>query len=80
MYLIYFRYVQDKILEKQELVWNLLENGGHIFVAGKAKFMPQEVRRAFITVCQNCGNMDENGAEKFVQEMEKYNKYQTECW
>ena len=74
------RYVQHKILEHRETVWDFLQRDGHIFVAGNAKLMPQEVREAFVKVCQMSGGMTVEGAEKFIATMEKQNKYQTECW
>jgi len=73
-------YVQDKIKEHQELVWQALQRHGYIFVAGNSKNMPQSVRQAFINVCMNVGAMSEVEAVKFIETMEKQNKYQTECW
>lgn len=73
-------YVQDKIVENGEIVWQMLDNGGSIFVAGNAKLMPQAVRNAFVQVCIQCGQMNENEAEKYIEHLEKINKYQTECW
>ncbi|RZC41878.1 NADPH-dependent diflavin oxidoreductase 1, partial [Asbolus verrucosus] len=72
------KYVQHKILENQELVWKFLQNNGQIFVAGSARFMPQEVRESFVKVCENAGSMSRENAEKFIEKMEKQNKYQTE--
>ncbi|CAG9763747.1 unnamed protein product [Ceutorhynchus assimilis] len=73
-------YVQDKILEYGELVWQALDKNCYIFVAGNSRNMPQAVRNAFINVCIKHGNLSEANATKFVETMEKKNRYQAECW
>ncbi|KAJ8918818.1 hypothetical protein NQ315_011104 [Exocentrus adspersus] len=73
-------YVQDKIKENKHLVWNALQKDAYIFIAGNARLMPQEVRKAFISVCMDCGGMNEDAANKFFQRMDKEMRYQTECW
>ncbi|XP_045467260.1 NADPH-dependent diflavin oxidoreductase 1 [Harmonia axyridis] len=73
-------YVQDKIRENNNLIWNHLKRKCLIFIAGNAKCMPQDVRQAFIDVCKECGNMTDNEAEDFISRMERENRYQTECW
>ncbi|XP_056647644.1 NADPH-dependent diflavin oxidoreductase 1 isoform X1 [Diorhabda sublineata] len=73
-------YVQDKIKENKHLVWDALKQNAHIFVAGSAKNMPKDVRRAFVEVCQECGNMAEEEANMYIGKLEKNGRYQTECW
>ncbi|XP_044266839.1 NADPH-dependent diflavin oxidoreductase 1 isoform X1 [Tribolium madens] len=71
-------YVQHKILENSDLVWDFLQRNGQIFIAGNAKLMPQEVRQAFVSVCEE--RMSKEQAERFIEMMEKQGRYQTECW
>ncbi|KAL3277730.1 hypothetical protein HHI36_013071 [Cryptolaemus montrouzieri] len=73
-------YVQDKIREYKSIVWNMFKKGSYIFIAGSAKSMPQDVRKAFSDVCQECGEMSEDEAEKYIAKLERENRYQTECW
>lgn len=42
--------------------------------------MPQEVKDAFVHVCVNRGKMAEEEAKRLVDQMEKTDRYQTECW
>lgn len=72
--------MQDKIIEKGDLVWQALQKQGYVFVAGNSKNMPQAVRQAFINVCVENGNLLEAEATKLIETMEKQNRYQTECW
>ncbi|KAF7269761.1 hypothetical protein GWI33_017217 [Rhynchophorus ferrugineus] len=73
-------YVQDKIVEHQELIWSALEKKAYIFVAGNSKNMPQAVRDAFINVCETCGKLSQDEAVMYIDKMEKQGRYQTECW
>lgn len=74
-------YVQHKIKENKQLVWDVLKEGNaSIFVAGNSKNMPQQVREAFLEVCIECGKMDKEEAEKFMENLERKNQYQTETW
>ncbi|XP_030746156.1 NADPH-dependent diflavin oxidoreductase 1 isoform X2 [Sitophilus oryzae] len=73
-------YVQDKIREHGELVWRALEKKGYVFIAGNSKNMPQAVRESFINVCEKWGNLSNTEAVRFIEVMEKENRYQTECW
>ncbi|XP_028128988.1 NADPH-dependent diflavin oxidoreductase 1 isoform X1 [Diabrotica virgifera virgifera] len=73
-------YVQDKIRDNKQLVWEALENNAYVFVAGSAKNMPQEVRKTFIEVCQECGHLSLEEATKYIEILEKTGRYQTECW
>ncbi|KAK9881165.1 hypothetical protein WA026_014513 [Henosepilachna vigintioctopunctata] len=73
-------YVQDKIREHKMTVWSMLETKCMVFIAGNSKFMPQDVRKAFVDVCKECGSMNDNEAEQYIAKMEFENRYQTECW
>lgn len=77
---LFCSYVQDKIKENKTLVWEALQRNTYIFIAGNAKLMPQEVKKAFIDICVDCGKMKKDEAVHFMQNMEKEHRYQTECW
>ncbi|CAH0555397.1 unnamed protein product [Brassicogethes aeneus] len=72
-------YVQHQILNNSEKIFKALTSGGYVFVAGNAKQMPQSVRQAFVDVLVKHG-MSDDEATKFIETMEKTNRYQTECW
>lgn len=64
-----------------ESVWKALaKKNAYIFVAGNSKNMPREVRQSFVDVCIEVGKMTEEEGNKYVEEMEKRNRYQTETW
>uniref|UniRef100_A0A1Y1KHU1 NADPH-dependent diflavin oxidoreductase 1 n=3 Tax=Photinus pyralis TaxID=7054 RepID=A0A1Y1KHU1_PHOPY len=72
-------YVQHKIEENGDLLWELLRTRNvYVFVAGNAKNMPRQVREAFVSVCKMNGGMA--NADAFIENMEKTGRYQTETW
>ncbi|KAF5288633.1 hypothetical protein FQA39_LY15328 [Lamprigera yunnana] len=74
-------YVQHKIVENGDLLWDLLKNrNAYIFVAGNAKNMPGQVREAFITVCMDNGKLSYKEGVQFIENLEKLSRYQTETW
>ncbi|KAK4875055.1 hypothetical protein RN001_011477 [Aquatica leii] len=65
-------YVQHRILENGELVWNTLKNrNAYIYIAGNAKNMPQQVREAFVDVCKIHGGMTADESQRFIENMER---------
>ena len=74
-------YVQDKIREYKDLVWEFIENkGAAVFVAGSAGKMPREVAAAVMAVVAEKMGGSEEEARKYVKRMETTGRYQVECW
>lgn len=73
-------YVQHRIKEHGKEIWELLQRGAAVFVAGSAAKMPGEVESAFKTVVSMHGGMQWGEAEKYVKRMEATGRYQVECW
>ncbi|KAJ9585199.1 hypothetical protein L9F63_003002, partial [Diploptera punctata] len=72
-------YVQNLIKEQAKLMWDLLQSGAWIFVAGNSKDMPAGVKDAFIQdVVSKIGKHAH--AEEFVKQLENSGRYQTETW
>ncbi|KAJ1556988.1 NADPH-dependent diflavin oxidoreductase 1, partial [Nowakowskiella sp. JEL0078] len=72
-------YVQHKILEKKELVWNLLKDKNAIIIlSGNAKRMPEDVADALKTVCIKEGGMTERECEIFMHDLEINKRFQQE--
>lgn len=74
-------YVQHKILEHKDEVWEAIKNKNvKIFIAGNSKNMPQSVRESFVTVLMEKGQFTEDEADAFLADLDKRNQYQTETW
>ncbi|XP_044008739.1 NADPH-dependent diflavin oxidoreductase 1 isoform X2 [Aphidius gifuensis] len=74
------RYVQHAIRAEGQLCWNLLEQGGQIYLSGSSKNMPKCVRDEFIDIAKNYGHLSTDEAEEFIIKLEKSGRYQTETW
>ena len=74
-------YVQDLIRQQSKSVYTLLHQGnGLVYVCGSSGKMPQAVRTALIDVFRECGSMDQDGAAKYLEDMEKEGRYKQETW
>ncbi|VDK88564.1 unnamed protein product [Onchocerca ochengi] len=70
-------YVQNKIEEYGDEIWNLLKNdNGYLFIAGKAGDMPLEVTACIEKIVNENG---ENG-KQFIQMLEAKGRLQYETW
>jgi cytochrome P450 / NADPH-cytochrome P450 reductase len=73
-------YVQDRIRERGELVWRLLEAGGYVYVCG-SQAMRDGVREAFIDIVAERGQMPREHAEAFMEELETTKRrYRPDLW
>jgi NADPH-ferrihemoprotein reductase len=73
-------YVTDKIRENGELLWQLISQDAFIFIAGSAKKMPMDVKKALKYVISTYSSVTEDQAEKIIGRMEKLGRYNLECW
>ena len=74
------RYVTHCLKETGAEVWQLLEQGAHLYVCGDAKMMAKDVRNIILDICKNDGGMDEKEAETFVKKMESQKRYSADVW
>jgi cytochrome P450/NADPH-cytochrome P450 reductase len=73
-------YVQHKLLEQAELVWGLLNRGGHVFVCGSAA-MRDAVRAAFVRIAGAQGGMSEAEADAYLTRLEQVeHRYRPDVW
>ncbi|CAG8538322.1 14473_t:CDS:2 [Funneliformis caledonium] len=74
-------YVQHKLREHDEYVWDLLYNrGGYFYVCGDAKNMARDVNSGLIQIAQLCGAMDEITATNYVKDLRSKGRYLEDVW
>lgn len=74
-------YVQDKIRQHSQLLWDLIENQqAKIVLSGSLDKMPGEVAYAFKQIFMKEGGLDAEEAENYFSDMIKSGQYQEECW
>ncbi|EDQ91424.1 uncharacterized protein MONBRDRAFT_14947 [Monosiga brevicollis MX1] len=74
------QYVQHVMAEHEALLWESLQAGASILLAGNANQMPKAVRDAFLDTVRRKGGLDGAAAEAYVAQLEKTGRYQVETW
>ncbi|SNX50678.1 Sulfite reductase [NADPH] flavoprotein alpha-component [Vibrio thalassae] len=73
-------YVQHRLLEQGEQVWQWLEEGAHIYVCGDANHMAKDVHNALLEITRVHGGKSPEQAEEFVSELRKAKRYQKDVY
>jgi sulfite reductase (NADPH) flavoprotein alpha-component len=73
-------YVQHRLLEQGEQVWQWLQNGAHVYVCGDANYMAKDVHSALVQIAQTYGEKTEQQAEEFINELRKAKRYQRDVY
>jgi len=71
--------VQDRIRRQGPLVWQLLSEGGYVYVCG-VQPMREGVRVAFVEVLADHGAMSPESAEAFMADLESAGRYRPDLW
>ncbi|EKO3836071.1 assimilatory sulfite reductase (NADPH) flavoprotein subunit [Vibrio harveyi] len=73
-------YVQHRILENAEQVWQWIQNGAYIYVCGDATRMAKDVHDALVFVAEQQGKLSREEAEAFINDLRKAKRYQRDVY
>ena len=73
-------YVQDRIREKGQEIWNWLEKGAHFYVCGDASRMAPDVHAALLDVVQSWGGRTPEAADTYLRELKSNGRYQRDVY
>ena len=68
-------YVQDRMLQQGAELYEWLQQGGYFFVCGDAQRMAKDVDKALHTIVVEHGNLSEEDATHYINEMKKEKRY-----
>lgn len=73
-------YVQDRMIERAEELYQWLEEGAHFYVCGDANRMAHDVHEALISVVENQAGITREAAEAYVEDLKKTKRYQRDVY
>ncbi|WP_185962487.1 assimilatory sulfite reductase (NADPH) flavoprotein subunit [Vibrio furnissii] len=73
-------YVQHRVLEQAEQVWQWLQDGAYVYICGDATRMAKDVHEALIVIGQQQGGLSREKAEEYFNELRKAKRYQRDVY
>lgn len=73
-------YVQHRIIENAEALYQWLESGAYIYVCGDRNHMAKDVHNAFVAVIAEQGKRSEADAEAYLQDLISQRRYQRDVY
>ncbi|GFR40974.1 hypothetical protein Agub_g1639 [Astrephomene gubernaculifera] len=73
-------YVQNRLAESAELVWELLQQGAHFYVCGDAGSMAGAVEAALLALIAERQGGGPEGAQAYLQALSDAGRYQRDVW
>ena len=73
-------YVQDKMRDHSEELWEWVKNGAHVYVCGDATYMAPDVDAALNEAIQKHGPMSNEEADAYVAQMKADKRYQRDVY
>jgi len=73
-------YVQHKMLEQGEELYNWLKGGASFFVCGKKDPMSSDVEKTLLSIIEKYGNKTPEGAKEYLEELEESGRYEKDVY
>lgn len=73
-------YVQDAMLEHGAYLWGILNLGAHLYVCGNKNNLERAIEQALKNIAMNFGQLDEDDAQAFVDELSAGNRLHKEVY
>ncbi|XP_031491306.1 NADPH-dependent diflavin oxidoreductase 1 [Nymphaea colorata] len=73
-------YVQHKMQEESQRIWNLLSDGAAVYIAGSASKMPADVTSCLEDIISKEAGVPRESAVRLLRQLEKVGRFNIESW
>lgn len=73
-------YVQHRLIEQGEEVYQWLEQGAHVYVCGDASRMAKDVDEALVSIVEKHGQKSPEQAQQFITDLRRTKRYQKDVY
>ncbi|ACV26146.1 assimilatory sulfite reductase (NADPH) flavoprotein subunit [Kangiella koreensis] len=73
-------YVQHKLLDNAQELWQWLEQGAYFYVCGDMHKMAKDVEQTLLTIIQEQGQRDEEEAKQYLKALKVNQRYQRDVY
>jgi sulfite reductase (NADPH) flavoprotein alpha-component len=73
-------YVQHKLKENQEEIFNWIENGAYFYLCGDMKSMAKDVNKTLLDIIKTQGGVSEEKAAEYFKKLKREKRFQTDVY
>ncbi len=73
-------YVQNRMIEQAQELWQWLENGAHFYVCGDASRMAKDVDAALHQIVESVGGLSQAAAAEYITKLKAAKRYQRDVY
>ncbi|AZG33627.1 MULTISPECIES: assimilatory sulfite reductase (NADPH) flavoprotein subunit [Shewanella] len=73
-------YVQHRIAEQAEALWQWLQKGAHVYICGDAERMAKDVHQALVNIAVEQGGLSFDDAEAYFETLRSEKRYQKDVY
>eukprot|EP00118_Oscarella_pearsei_P026195 m.309582 g.309582 ORF g.309582 m.309582 type:complete len:671 (+) comp47001_c0_seq1:375-2387(+) len=73
-------YVSHLMRNNKKEIWDILDNGGHLYICGDARNMAKDVHNVLVEVVEECGQMNHQNAEDYIKKLQTTGRYSADVW
>ncbi len=73
-------YVQHRLKEQGQALWQWLQNGAHLYICGDAQRMAKDVHQALLEIAAQFGGMTLEAAEEYFETLRSDKRYQKDVY
>ncbi|MEZ9466511.1 assimilatory sulfite reductase (NADPH) flavoprotein subunit [Vibrio breoganii] len=73
-------YVQDKLKQNAQQVWQWLQDGAYLYICGDADRMAKDVQSTLLEIAQQQGGLNPESAEEWLKDLRKQKRYQRDVY